>query len=390
MRKEIIRQISYRFWLIIGWIKEHKKRFGISVGVAAVCIGGLCWFCLRTYHSYEVVDSVQRKSDTSANYYFGEKGIVCYSKDGISFTDKNGEDVWNQVFGMESPKLSACGDYLAVGDIGANSIYIFNQNGLVDKINLEKPIQDLRISAQGVTSVVLSDGTANQINLYDKTGSILASIKATIASSGYPLTLALSEDGTHLAVSYVLFDSGKIKTQLVFYNFANKETSDTPAGEYTYDGLFPKVEFTDKNTVIACGEEGFYTYQFKNTAIENYYAAYAAEVKSLFMTENRLGVVTKNPEAQTSEDAERYLVEIFNFSGKKKASFTFDFEYKNVSASDKDIIFSNSQSCEIYTYWGHRKFAYTFEASIENVFADTTSKQYIVLDAQNLQTIRLK
>lgn len=390
MKKEIIRQISYRFWLVIRWIKEHKKKFGICVGIAVLCIIGVCWLCLRTYHSYEVVESVQRKSDTSANYYFSDDGIICYSKDGISFVDYDGEALWNQVFGMESPKLSTCGDYLAIGDIGANSIYVFNKNGLENKMNLEKPIQDLRISKQGVIAVVLSDGTANQIHMYDKSGNLLASIKATISASGYPLTLALSEDGTRLMVSYICFDSGKIKSQLIFYNFSNKEMSDTPAGTYVYDGLFPRVEFVDENTVIACGEEGFYTYQFKTTALESHFTAYAAEAKSIFMTENRLGVITKNPEASVTEEADKYCVEIFNFSGKKKASFTFNFEYKNVSASDEDIIFSNGQACEIYTYLGHRKFEYTFENTIENVLPDRTSKQYIVLDTQNVQTIRLK
>lgn len=389
--KRVMKQIKYKLWLMKEWIKAHKKKFGMGVAAAVLCIGCLCWIFLRTYHDYEVVRSITRKGDTSANYYFSDEGIVCYSKDGISFTNNNGEDVWNQVFGMESPKMSTCGDYIAIGDIGANSIYIFNGSGLEGRMNLEKPIQDVRISKQGVVAVILSDSVANQINLYNKTGDILASIKATIASSGYPLTFALSEDGTHLVVSYISFEGGNVKTHLVFYNFSNKENSNTPAGTFAYDGLFPKVEFVNTNTVVACGEEGFYTYQFNNTVSETQYRAYAAEAKSIFMTEKGVGIVTKNVAvAEEGKSVDKYLVEVYGFSGRRKASFTFNFDYKYISGSDKDIIFYNNQECEIYTYWGHRKFTYAFENSIESILPDSEDKQYIVLNAQSVETIRIK
>ena len=109
-------------WMLWCWIREHKKAFAGVVAGTLVLILGLCWIFLRTQHQYEVIDSVDRKSDTSANYYFREDGIVCYSKDGISFTNNKGEDIWNQVFGMDSPKMSTCDDYIAVGDVGANSV----------------------------------------------------------------------------------------------------------------------------------------------------------------------------------------------------------------------------------------------------------------------------
>ena len=32
------------------------------------------WVFLRTSHKYEVVNELERKSDTSANYYFDEEG----------------------------------------------------------------------------------------------------------------------------------------------------------------------------------------------------------------------------------------------------------------------------------------------------------------------------
>ena len=387
----IFQQIKYRVWWIGRKITENKKTFALGAIVAAVIAGGIFWFFLRTYHNYEVVNYIERQGDTSVNYHFSEKGTLCYSKDEVSFTNTKNEIIWNQVFGMELPKMDACEDYIAIGDIGANSIYVFNHKGLEGKLALDKPIQDLRISKQGVVAVILSDDEANQINLYDKDGKILAGIKATIASSGYPLTLALSEDGTHLAVSYIMFNSGKVSSQLVFYNFSNKETSGTPAGSFSFDELIPKVEFAGEDQVVACGENGFYTYQFKDVVLENYFQNYAAEAKSIFMTEKHIGIITKNPEsAADGEEIDKYKVQIYRTSGSKAGEFTFDFNYKEVSASDQDIIFYNDQECEIYSYHGHKKFQYIFDSNIENVLPGSKSGQYILMDAQSVQTITLK
>lgn len=389
--KKIWDIIKYRLWLVRCWIKEHKKAFAACVAAVIIVIAGVFWVFLRTYHNYEVVDSMERKSDTSANYYFRDDGIVCYSKDGVSFTDNDGAVIWNQAFGMSSPKMSACGDYIAVGDVGANSVYIFNGTGLEGKINLEKPVQDIRVSRQGVIAVVLSDGEANQINLYSKQGEVLASVKAAISTIGYPLTLALSEDGTRLAVSYVVFNGGKIGSRLIFYNFSNEETSSEPAGSFDYDELFPRLEFVSGDTVLACGEKGFYTYRFKDTVSEKFSHTFAAEAKSIFITDSNIGVVTKNTEeAKEGKTVDKYAVEVYRFSGGRAAAFTFDFDYKSVSASNSDIIFYNDQECEIYTYRGHKKFQYAFEHNIESILPGQNSGEYILLDAQSMQTIRLK
>jgi|GEM_PF-91910 len=383
--------IKYHLGRIWSWIKENKKKVAISAAAAVILLGCVFWFFLRTYHNYEVVDSMERKTDTSANYYFREDGVVCYSKDGISFTNNNGEVIWNQVFGMAAPKMSTCGDYMAIGDVGANSVYIFNGTGLEGRIALEKPVQDIRVSRQGVIAVVLSDNDANQINLYNKQGEILAGVKASISTTGYPLTLALSEDGTHLVVSYVVFSGGKISSRLVFYNFANAETSGEPAGSFEYEELFPRLEFVGEHTVLACGANGFHTYQFKDTVSEKFNYTFETEAKSIFVTDKNIGIITKNTEeAKEGKTVDKYAVKVYRFSGGKAASFTFDFDYKSVSASNSDIIFYNDQECEIYTYRGHKKFQYVFEHNIESVLPGIDSGEYILIDIQSVQTIRLK
>lgn len=85
-------------------------------------------------------------------------------------TDKSGNLIWTQTYEMTSPAIAVSDPYVAVGDIGANTIYIFNEYGQLGRINTDVPIQEIRISAQGVIAAVLSDSATNYINLYDKQG----------------------------------------------------------------------------------------------------------------------------------------------------------------------------------------------------------------------------
>lgn len=389
--EKIKNTIKYRFWNLKEWVKEHKKAVIIGAAVFIALIGLIFGVLLRTYHNYEVVDSMDRKSDTSANYYLRDDGTVCYSKDGVSFTNNNGEVIWDQVFGMASPKMSASGDYIAIGDLGANSVYIFNGTGNQGQITLEKPLQDLRVSKQGVVAVILSDDSANQINLYNKNGDMLVNVKATIGTTGYPLTLALSEDASRMVVSYVVFDDGKISTQLVFYNFSNMENSSEPAGTFTCEQLIPRVEFVNDQTVLACAENGFRTYRFKETVAEQMNQTFETELKSIFITDKHIGAVMKNTkEAPEGKTVDKYVVQAYNFSGGRAGAFTFDFDYKSVSASDQEIIFYNDRECEVYSYRGHKKFQYAFEHNIESILPGKEAGEYILLDAQSMQTIRVK
>ena len=378
-------------WKLKKFVLKHRKPTLIAAILLAVFLAVTLWFLFRTYHGYEVMEHMDRNSDTSANLYFRDDGIVCFSKDGISFTNENHEIVWNQVFGMTTPKMDACDDYMAIGDIGANSLYIFNGKGTQGQIAFEKPLEDFRVSSQGVVAAILADGEANQINIYSKTGETLASIKASIGATGYPLTLALSDNAERMVVSYVMFNSGKLESQLVFYNFTSKENSAEPAGSFTYDQIIPKVEFVDSDTVLACGENGFATYHFKDIVHEKDKKFFDSEIKSVFVTDHHVGFIRKNmEEVEEGEVPDKYLLEVYNFRGRKTDSFTFDFDYKYVAATEKDIILYNDWECNMYTYYGKCKFQHAFEHNIEKILPAKQSGEYIIIDAQSVQTVRLK
>ena len=68
--RQILQSVQYRAWMLWQWIKENKKTFFVRTTLLAVIIVSIFWFFFRTYHNYEVIDSMKRQSDMSANYFF--------------------------------------------------------------------------------------------------------------------------------------------------------------------------------------------------------------------------------------------------------------------------------------------------------------------------------
>ena len=131
-------------------LKMNRMQWTIVAGVLILAV--VLVYALvknnKVASSYEVVTSMSRGDDTSVYYCMMRKGMVKYSKDGVAMTNKSGSVLWNQTYEMASPTMTSAGDYVAVGDIGANTIYIFNEYGQLGRVSTDVPIQEIQISEQ--------------------------------------------------------------------------------------------------------------------------------------------------------------------------------------------------------------------------------------------------
>ena len=64
------------------------------------------------------------------------------------------------------------------------------------------------------------------INLFDKNGSQLASVKATQPESGYPLDIALTSNARQMLVSFVGTDNGELTGTIAMYDFSSAAAAD--------------------------------------------------------------------------------------------------------------------------------------------------------------------
>lgn len=366
-------------------LKMNRMQWTIAAGVLILAV--VLVYALvknnKVASSYEVVTSMSRGDDTSVYYCMMRKGMVKYSKDGVAMTNKSGTVLWNQTYEMASPTMTSAGDYVAVGDIGANTIYIFNEYGQLGHVSTDVPIQEIQISEQGVVAAVLSDTSSNYINLYDKQGNSLGSIKASLENTGYPLAIALSPDASKLAVSYLIVKSGSMQSRIVSYDFSDVE-GDHLLDTQELEGLYPKAAFLDSREVVLFGEKGFVLYQADSKKIETQ-ENFESEINSVFCTNQKLGFIFKN-----EDDNGKYRMEIYNKAGKKSSTYYFDLDYSGMMADDDEVILYNDGEMLIYQMGGRVRFRGTFNTAVTGVMPSWEDGLYWLIDDQSLREIRIR
>ena len=366
-------------------LKMNRMQWTIAAGVLILAV--VLVYALvknnKVASSYEVVTSMSRGDDTSVYYCMMRKGMVKYSKDGVAMTNKSGTVLWNQTYEMASPTMTSAGDYVAVGDIGANTIYIFNEYGQLGHVSTDVPIQEIQISEQGVVAAVLSDTSSNYINLYDKQGNSLGSIKASLENTGYPLAIALSPDASKLAVSYLIVKSGSMQSRIVSYDFSDVE-GDHLLDTQELEGLYPKAAFLDSREVVLFGEKGFVLYQADSKKIETQ-ENFESEINSVFCTNQKLGFIFKN-----EDDNGKYRMEIYNKAGKKSSTYYFDLDYSGMTADDDEVLLYNDEEMLIYQMGGRVRFRGTFNTAVTGVMPSWEDGLYWLIDDQSLREIRIR
>ena len=366
-------------------LKMNRMQWTIAAGVLILAV--VLVYALvksnKVASSYEVVTSMSRGDDTSVYYCMMRKGMVKYSKDGVAMTNKSGTVLWNQTYEMASPTMTSAGDYVAGGDIGAHTIYIFNEYGQLGRVSTDVPIQEIQISEQGVVAAVLSDTSSNYINLYDKQGNSLGSIKASLENTGYPLAIALSPDASKLAVSYLIVKSESMQSRIVSYDFSDVE-GDHLLDTQELEGLYPKAAFLDSREVVLFGEKGFVLYQADSKKIETQ-ENFESEINSVFCTNQKLGFIFKN-----EDDNGKYRMEIYNKAGKKSSTYYFDLDYSGMTADDDEVILYNDEEMLIYQMGGRVRFRGTFNTAVTGVMPSWEDGLYWLIDDQSLREIRIR
>ena len=107
-------------------------------------------------------------------------GVLKYSRDGIAFLNKKGEEQWNQPYQIKNPLVHVAGNSAATADRGGNDIYVFDKKGLRGEIHTNYPIEQFAISENGIVSVLLKNESTPQVVCYDAAGNVLVEHRTSL------------------------------------------------------------------------------------------------------------------------------------------------------------------------------------------------------------------
>ena len=150
-------------------------------------------------------------------------------------------------------------------------------------------------------AVLSGDHDSNYINLYSKDGKELVDAKITsVSEEGYPIDIALSENGKKLVVSHIAVNQGQLVSYLAFYNFGEvgqNEPGRLVAGVFYKNAVIPRVAFLNNDYVCVYKEDSvmlFHMEEIPELIIEH---EFEEEIKSILYDEKHYGLVLERKDA---------------------------------------------------------------------------------------------
>ena len=324
--------------------------------------------------------------------YFGEN-MLKYTKDGATYIDASGKNIWTQSYEMKTPIVNVNGNYVIIADQQGNDIYICNTEGCTGVAKTQLPITKAAVSAKGVTAAVVEDSTACYIFYFKKNGENLGiNIKMLLSGDGYPVDIALSPDGKQIVMSVMYMKNGTMKNKVVFYDFSEigKNVNNRFIGAFEDefdDKMAARVRYLNEDTVCAFTDKGLTFISVKDVIPDTNVISVPVEeeIESICYSDKYAAVVVDNPSGNP------YRMDIYTTDGKLAASIDFDYLYRGVQIDGEKVILYNEESCRVYNMDGHKKFEGRMDFSVSCV---RESKKHlnalIVAGSEVMREIKLK
>lgn len=353
-----------------------KKAITVVAVIAAVCLVFL-YVEKRSYHSYKVLNTSEQEDVVSTQYVEMDGDILRYSPDGVSVVDSSMNTVWNETYTMQNPIADVNGSRAVIADSEGTSLYICDKKGVTGTVTTSYSIMKVRIAANGMVAAILDNDENTWINFYNSDGSLVAENLTKIDDPGYPMDVAVSDNGV-MMVTFQYVDGSKTTSYVAFYNYGDvgQNEDDRIVSGYTYENVvIPQVECISESQYIALRDDGFSAYQGNQIPKEVKTINVKQEIVSTFFDDQRIGLVFKN----NSKDSE-YTMEVYSMNGQLKFRKNFNVAYSTIKMSDGNIIMYNSSQICVMNSRGVQKYMGSVDGTIRDFFKIGWNKYLMVMD----------
>jgi hypothetical protein len=289
---------------------------------------------------------------------------------------------------MQNPIVDVCGDYVAVGDYKKSKIYVLDSTGPQGEIDTTLPIQNLCVSGTGNVAVILEEGEVTWVKLYNKEGQNIANDRTTMDKSGYPVAIAMSDDGIMLCVSYLIIDGGALKSSVAYYNFGNvgqNEIDNLVAGYNFDESIVSYVDFINENTSFALGDNRLGIFKGAQKPESVFETEITRKVKSVFSNKDYIGLVYADGKSDNP-----YHIDVYNTSGDIVFSKDFSLDYSDIVFNKDWVIIYDSDECVIYNLDDVEKYRGFFKESIVEMVPTDSLTKYLLVSGTRTDEIQLK
>ncbi len=377
--------------LISTLLKDQITRYLIFT-LAAVLLTGLIgvqiFNRIHLFTEYEMTSTAEKNDVDGTQYVVLGSHIIKYSHDGLFCSDFSNHTEWSHAYSMQTPICVKREDVLAIAEQQGTLVYVVDEKGLIGSFETTLPIIRLEVSPKGMVALTLDDGDITWINLYQPDGTLIASVKTSMAVSGYPLDIAVSDDAQRMTVSFAAVEGGQVIGKLSFYDFSEEDEADEDhfAGTLSYeDMLFPEVYYTSGGRPVAVGDQGFITFNTSRMPEEQKRVDLTDEIVNVFHDDSSIGFVFRS-----SEKDSRYVINAYNLGGRILMTETIDYEFSDIRLENGEILLCNGSWIYAIRTSGKQKAAIAYEDEVSYFAPLSGIRNYLIVTDDSMDRIRLE
>lgn len=370
---------AYRRQLSMHKIAAMKKTVFTVAVVAAVAVGLVLFIEKRSYRTYDIIQTSEQEDIVSTKYEVMSGKILRYSPDGAALVNSEMDAYWSSLYEMQNPVADIRGDWAVIADVDGTSMKIFDKDGEVGSVTTSYSIVKARISSNGLIAAILDGGDSTWINYYDSDGSLIAENQTHVEDPGYPMDVAVSDNGEIMMVTYQFIDGSDTTSYVAFYNFGDvgQNEDDRIVSGYTYEGVvIPEIRYFDAERSVALREDGFTVYKGRQIPKESVTEKVDKEIVSTFCDDDTIGMVFKN-----GNKDKQYTMKVYSINGSLRFTKDFNIPYTTIKISGGNILLYNDSQICVMNSRGVEKYSGTVDGSINNFIKIGWNRYLLVLDS---------
>ena len=370
---------AYRRQLSMHKIAAMKKTVFTVAVVAAVAVGLVLFIEKRSYRTYDIIQTSEQEDIVSTQYEVLSGKILRYSPDGAALVNSEMDAYWSSLYEMQNPVADIRGDWAVIADVDGTSMKIFDKDGEVGSVTTSYSIVKARISSNGLVAAILDGGDSTWINYYDSDGSLIAENQTHVEDPGYPMDVAVSDNGEIMMVTYQFIDGSDTTSYVAFYNFGDvgQNEDDRIVSGYTYEGVvIPEIRYFDAERSVALREDGFTVYKGRQIPKESVTEKVDKEIVSTFCDDDTIGMVFKN-----GNKDKQYTMKVYSINGSLRFTKDFNIPYTTIKISGGNILLYNDSQICVMNSRGVEKYSGTVDGSINNFIKIGWNRYLLVLDS---------
>ena len=380
-RKRANHEVSKLMWVTLGIV-------AFVFLVVVFFIVTRVFFINKEYTTVTEVASTDFYISTGSTVKRFKNNFIVCNGDGIKCINYKGEQIWNEAFQMQKPLIDISGSMVAVADYNGGTIYLMDDKNVLGKIDTGMPIRKFKAADSGYVMAVLDNTDNTPIYVYNTLGEEMIYFNTTMKGFGYPLEIAISDNGVLGAVSYLNVDKGSFATTVGFYNFGEVglNSQDSLVSSHKYQSaLVPEIQFAGNNKAVAVADNRLMFYSGDQMPQSNGEVLLSEKIRSIYADDNYVVLFF---DSENSEH--KFRADIYDYDAKLKDKLYFDIEHTDVFFDDNRIVLYNNEEVLIHMIGGKDKFLGNFEDGILALIPTSSSKRFIQVTPDRIKTIEFE